>query len=151
MSEAVGAEEGAVVEEGKNKVHKGSCLCGAVCYEVKDLSDIWYCHCKQCQKLTGTYISAAGVKRENLVIQGDVNWLPISKKSESGHCMKCGCYMFWSMHDQPTISISTGCLDDTSGLDVKGHIFIEEKAAHIEITDGLPQFVGYPSEGTRTT
>lgn len=144
------AEEGVVGEEEKLKPHTGSCLCGSVSYEAKGLSDIWYCHCKQCQKLTGLYISAAGTQRDNLVIKGDINWLPISEKSESGHCPKCGCYMFWSMHDQPTISVLTGCLDDTSGLHVRGHIYVEEKSPHFEITDGLPQFTGYPSGGTRT-
>jgi len=58
--------------------------------------------------------------------------------------------MFWSMHDKPTLSVLTGCLDDTSGLEVKGHIYIEEKPAHYEITDGLPQYEGYPEGGTRS-
>lgn len=59
--------------------------------------------------------------------------------------------MFWSMHDKPTMSVLTGCVDDTSGLDVKGHIFVAEKPAHYEITDGLPQFEDYPKEGVRAT
>ena len=33
----------------------------------------------------------------------------------------------------------------------KGHIYIEEKPAHYEITDGLPQYEGYPEGGTRQT
>ncbi len=57
--------------------------------------------------------------------------------------------MFWDMHGRDTISVLTGCLDDTSGLTVKGHIYVEEKPAHYEITDGLPQYIGYPSGGTR--
>lgn len=57
--------------------------------------------------------------------------------------------MFWSMQGRPSISVLTGCLHDTSGLEVKGHIFVEEKAAHYKITDGLPQYMGYPDEGTR--
>ncbi len=131
--------------------YTGSCLCGAVTFETAELSDIWYCHCKQCQKLTGLYISAAGSPRDKLVINGPVNWLPISKKSESGHCEKCGCYMFWSMHDRPNVSVLTGCLDHTNGLQVKGHIFTEDKGDYYEITGGLPQHEGYPAEGTRKT
>lgn len=131
------------------KTYTGSCLCGSVTFEATGLSDIWYCHCKQCQKLTGLYISAAGVPKESLKISGAINWLPISEKSQSGHCSDCGCYMFWDMHGRPVMSVLTGCIDDTSGLDVKGHIYVEEKPAHYEITDGLPQFKGYPEEGTR--
>ena len=55
------------------------------------------------------------------------------------------------MHDKPTMSVLTGCLDDTSELEVKGHIYVEEKPAHYEITDGLPQYEGYPDGGTRAS
>jgi len=131
------------------KTYTGSCLCGSVSFEAAGLSDIWYCHCKQCQKLTGLYISAAAAPREDVIISGDVNWLPISKNSQSGQCHKCGSYMFWNLIDGPNLSVLTGCLDDTSGLAVKGHIYVEEKPAHYEITDGLPQWEGYPPGGTR--
>jgi len=131
------------------KVYKGHCLCGAVTFAAKNLSDIWYCHCKQCQHLTGLYIAAAGVKRADIDISGPVNWLPISEKSQSGHCRKCGSYMFWDMYDQDNISVLTGNIEDTAGLEVKGHIFVEEKGDYYEITDGLPQFEGYPEAGTR--
>lgn len=140
---------GDVVPDKNTDKYTGSCLCGAVTFETTELSDIWYCHCKQCQKLTGLYVSAAGTLRGDLNISGEVNWLPISEKSNSGHCPKCGCNMFWDMHSEDEISILTGCLDDTSGLEVKGHIFAEEKSAHYEITDGLLQYVGYPEKGTR--
>ena len=34
---------------------KGSCLCGAVRYEVSgDLQRFYHCHCKRCRKSTGT-------------------------------------------------------------------------------------------------
>jgi len=57
------AEEGAVAEDA-GKIYTGRCLCGEVSFTAKDLSDIWYCHCKQCQHLTGLYIAAAGALRE---------------------------------------------------------------------------------------
>lgn len=131
------------------KTYSGACHCGAVTYRAQDVSDIWYCHCKQCQHLTGYYIAAAGVKRENLTITGDVNWLPISETSKSGHCKACGSYMFWDSEGFNTVSILAGNLDDTAGLEVKGHIFVSEKADYYEITDGLPQFDLNPPNGTR--
>ncbi len=129
--------------------YSGQCLCGDVTYKAVDLSDIWYCHCNQCQRLTGHYIAAAGVKRENLSVSGPVNWLPISDQSKSGHCLSCGCYLFWDAQSRDTVSILAGSLNDTAGLEVKGHIFVAEKAAYYKITDGLPQFDYYPETGTR--
>ena len=130
--------------------HTGQCLCGGVTFTAQGLSDIWYCHCTQCQHLTGLYIAAAGVERENLVIEGDVNWLPISDKSKSGHCRKCGSYMFWDMPTHPTVSVLAGNIDDTTGLEVNGHIFVAEKPDYYEITDDLPQFDTYPEGILRT-
>lgn len=132
-------------------VHAGQCLCGAVSYTGANLSDIWYCHCKQCQHLTGLYIAAAGVNREDITITGTVNWLPISDRSKSGHCADCGSYLFWNADDFDTISVLAGSLNNTDGLDVKGHIFVSQKGDYYDVTDGLPQFETYPPEGTRPT
>ena len=140
-------EEEAVVVEGKE--YTGQCMCGDVSFTAKGLSDIWYCHCSQCRHLTGLYIAAAGVKRENLKISGDVNWLSISDKSNSGHCRSCGSYLFWDAHEFDTVSILAGSIDDTTGLEVKGHIYTADKGTFYEITDGLPQYEAYPPLGTR--
>jgi len=140
---AAGEEGGVVVEEAL-KTYTGSCQCGAVSYTATDLSDIWYCHCTQCQKLTGHHIAAAGTLKENLDITGDVNWSDISEKSQSGHCAKCNAYLFWRDHNKPTVSVLVGSLDDAAGLEAKGHIYVAEKASYYEITDGLPQHDHYP-------
>jgi hypothetical protein len=35
---------------------EGSCVCGAVRYEVDgSLGDVSYCHCNQCRRTTGTF------------------------------------------------------------------------------------------------
>ena len=131
------------------RIYTGQCLCGAVSFRAENLSDIWYCHCRQCQHLTGLYIAAAGVKRDKLSIEGEVNWRPISKLSKSGHCASCASYMFWDEAARDTVSVLAGSLGDTEGLAVKGHIFVKDKAPYYEITDGLPQFEGFPPQGTR--
>ena len=146
------AKVAAEVEEGvvaALKTYTGKCLCGEVTFRAEGLSDIWYCHCQQCQHLTGLYVAAAGVKREHLKIAGDVNWLPISEASKSGHCMSCGSYMFWDEAARDTVSILAGNIDDSEGLSVKGHIFVKDKGAYYEITDGLPQYEAFPPQGTR--
>jgi hypothetical protein len=79
---------------------------------------------------------------------GEVNWIPISKKTRSGHCKFCGSYMFWDTCSFDTISILAGSIDNTQGLAVKGHIYTSEKAGYYDITDGLSQYDSYPLEGT---
>lgn len=147
MKRAVAADAEVVVAA--PKTYTGQCLCGAVSFRAVGLSDIWYCHCKQCQHLTGLYIAAAGVKREDLTISGEVNWLPISEGSKSGHCKSCGSYMFWDESVRDTVSVLAGNIDDTDGLSVKGHIFVKDKGDYYDITDGLPQYAKFPPQGTR--
>ena len=145
-----GQGEGVVAEEKHKKtVHHGKCLCGDVRFTAYNLSDIWYCHCKQCQHLTGYYIAAAGCKREDLIIEGEVNWLAISELSRSGHCYSCGSYLFWDDASRDSMSITAGNIQGADEIEVKGHIFVEEKGAYYQITDGLPQYVGFPPQGTR--
>jgi len=151
----VDAEDGAAaVEVVVDKIYTGKCHCGAVQYSAEGLSDIWYCHCRQCRELTGHYMAAAGVARDKLHINGDVIWTSIIGSeieggSKTGHCPSCHSYMFWDQCRQPTISIIAGTIEDTSEIQVKGHIFVGSKGDYYEITDGLPQYESYPENGTR--
>ena len=46
---------------------KGSCLCGAIVYEIDQLDmPISHCHCRTCRKVhAATFVPTAGVKREH--------------------------------------------------------------------------------------
>ena len=45
--------------------HSGSCLCGAVAYEVTgELRNAVGCHCGQCRKMTGHYLAATAAKHD---------------------------------------------------------------------------------------
>jgi len=59
--------------------------------------------------------------------------------------------MFWDKAVRDTVSVLTGCLDDTDGLELKGHIFVADKGGYYDITDGLPQYDAFPPGGTRST
>ncbi|MEE9273178.1 MAG: GFA family protein [Robiginitomaculum sp.] len=138
-----------MAEDAKAKAYTGKCYCGAVRFEAKDLSDIWYCHCTQCQHLTGHIVAAAGAAKENFSYTGDITWSAISENTQAGHCAECASYLFWDYKSRSSISVLVGNVDDTNGLKEKGHIFVSEKKGYFEITDGLPQYDTYPPEGTR--
>jgi hypothetical protein len=45
---------------------RGGCLCGAVRYQLKPpLRQAVACHCKQCRRTSGNYVSATSVPRQN--------------------------------------------------------------------------------------
>ena len=119
-------------------VHRGSCLCGQVRYEVAgDLRPVIACHCAQCRKTSGHYVAATSAARESVEITGDVAWYASSDTARRGFCPTCGSSLFW---DGPGthLSIMAGTLDGASGLALTGHIFAADKGDYYEINDNVP-------------
>lgn len=117
----------------------GSCLCGAVTYEVTGpLRPVVACHCRQCRKTSGHHVAATSAAREHVRIKGDVSWFASSESAKRAFCPICGSNLFW---DGPGshLSIFAGTLDSPTGLRMAGHIFCADKGDYYEIADGLPQ------------
>ena len=117
----------------------GSCLCGAVSYRVSGpLRPVVACHCTQCRKTSGHYVSATSARRDTVEIDGEVTWFQSSPGARRGFCGTCGSNLFW---DGPGshLSLFAGTLDGATGLKTKGHIFCASKGDYYEIADGLPQ------------
>lgn len=126
-------------------MHKGSCLCGAVQFEVTgDLGSTDGCHCFQCRKWTGHFLVSTEVPRSALTIDGaeHVRWYYSSERARRGFCERCGASLFFDPLDRNKhdwIGISMGALDTPTGTRLALHIFVAEKGDYYEITDGLPQ------------
>jgi len=117
----------------------GSCLCGAVRYEVHGpLRDVVACHCEQCRKQTGTYMSATAAKDTDLRITEDrgLKWYQSSEGAKRGFCGECGSVMFWKGGGRDYTSITAGSLDGASGLKLAGHIFCDSAGDYYEIAGG---------------
>jgi hypothetical protein len=123
----------------------GSCLCGAVKYEVTGpLDEVIACHCTQCRKQTGNYMSSTATKKENLKLIADraLRWFQSSDKAKRGFCGECGSVLFWQGDGRDYISIAVGSLDGPTGLKLAGHIYCEDAGDYYEISGGgyrLPQ------------
>lgn len=126
-------------------MHKGSCLCGAVKFEVKgSLSAVEGCHCSMCRKWTGHFLASTEVTRSALTVQDSdsVSWFHSSEKVRRGFCSNCGTSLFFDPLDKKKhdwIGISMGAFDKPTDTKMALHIFVAEKGDYYEITDGLPQ------------
>ena len=122
---------------------KGSCLCGAVQFEIHGpLRDSIACHCSQCRKTSGHYWSATRCLREDLHMVQDegLAWYRSSSQARRGFCRHCGSSLFWQLDDSEYISIGTGTLDAPTGLSTIGHIYVKDKSDYVEIAIGSPQW-----------
>ena len=126
---------------------RGSCLCGAVSFEVDGaLHAPDACHCTQCRKQSGHYWASTNVKPEALKLNGadNVRWYQSSEKVRRGFCSTCGSVLFWEPTDRDDfIAVAMGALDAPTGMKLAKHIFVADKGDYYDIADGLPQRAQY--------
>lgn len=123
-------------------MHKGSCLCGAVRFEVGcELEGPDACHCTQCRKSSGHYFASVNVPRSALKVEGaeHVNWFQSSEKVRRGFCGTCGSPLFWDPIFKDWTSLAMGALEAPTNTKLALHIFVAEKGDYYDIADGLPQ------------
>ena len=126
-------------------MHKGSCLCGAITFEVEgELAPPDACHCSQCRKWTGHFLASTDVPRSNLKISGaeHLAWFQSSETVRRGFCTTCGASLFFDPLDREKhdwIGIAMGAFDTPTGTHLALHIFVAEKGDYYDISDSLPQ------------
>lgn len=123
-------------------MHTGSCLCGAVTFEVSgELATPDACHCSQCRKQSGHYWAATDVPKSRVTIHGEdsLTWYQASEKARRGFCSTCGSFLFWDAIGKDEFGIAMGAFDGPTGVKLGLHIFVADKGDYYEIADGLPQ------------
>lgn len=121
----------------------GSCLCNGVTFELSPpLRNSVACHCVQCRKTSGHYVSATQVPAGQLHITQDetLQWYQSSPQAERGFCNRCGSSLFWRHEaDNGAVSVMSGTLDGPTGIKTEKHIFTAFQGDYYELADGLPQ------------
>lgn len=124
-------------------MHTGSCLCGAVVFEVEGpLEPPVACHCSQCRKQTGHFMASTDVPRASLTLRSGADklaWYPSSDHVRRGFCAVCGSTLFWDPAQRDIVSVAMGAFDGPTGTTLAMHIFTADKGDYYAIGDGLPQ------------
>lgn len=128
----------------------GSCLCGAVRFEVKPpLTAFKYCHCSRCRKATGTAHAAniflpasqfTWLSGESLIRKFD---LPGAKRFAVCFCTQCGTRVPHKITGTENIMVPAGILDADPELRPDSSIFWSSKAPWYVETPVLPKFDEY--------
>jgi hypothetical protein len=126
------------------KTH-GSCLCGAVSFEVEGpLRPVIACHCQQCRKTSGHHVAATAAPKNAISTQGanEIQWFAASDTARRAFCGTCGSHLFWDQHGSDMMSIFAGTLDGETGLAIHSHIFCADKGDYYELDDAAPKYAG---------
>ncbi len=130
-------------------MYSGSCLCGAVQFEIKgQISHIVHCHCSQCRKAQGSSFATNGI-----VNSSDFNILSGKEKltayeSTPGQikyfCKVCGSPIISKKAAEPDqVRIRLGTVISDIKERPVAHIFTTSKANWEEITGDIPQYESY--------
>ncbi|MFL6592176.1 MAG: GFA family protein [Luteimonas sp.] len=123
-------------------MHTGSCLCGAVRFEVAgDLPPPDACHCSQCRKQSGHFWASTDVERSALRIHGSeqLTWYGSSERVRRGFCSTCGSSLFWEPIGTQKIAVAMGAFDTPTRTRLGMHIHVSDKGDYYDLDDGLPQ------------
>jgi hypothetical protein len=127
-------------------LHKGSCLCQSVRYEVEgELGDFGYCHCTSCRKASGSAHGAnSGVDRANFRLLSGAETLREYQSSPGKFrvfCSNCGSPIYAYLEaSRDVIRLRLGSLDTPFSKQPRAHTFVSDKAEWEPIDDRLPQF-----------
>lgn len=125
----------------------GGCNCEAVRYEVNEpLVGAAMCHCKRCQRRTGTAFSATALTAPGtfrLTAGEDVVRSWSAGNGWTKHfCPTCGGHVFTTNpEDENMLAVRMGSLDGDPVIRPAAHQFVDYAAPWLPIPDdGLPRF-----------
>lgn len=128
---------------------QGSCLCGAVGYEVDEIISIKFCHCRTCQLAQGApYIAAGGVKREHFRwLKGEelVTRYESSPGKQRCFCSRCGTPLLADRANLPHIALRVVTLKEDPKLRPTEHIWLNDDCPWTLDTPNLPRYPAWPT------
>jgi hypothetical protein len=104
------------------------------------------CHCRQCQKITGSAFAMNGMIEADQVelLRGGGK---LAQQAGQGRCSHCGT-LLWATHPKFGDEIRfvwLGTLDESERIQPNAHFFVRSKHSWITIPPDLPQFQALPT------
>jgi len=133
-------------------VLNGSCLCGSVSYRViHQPSQFYFCHCEQCQKVTGSSFAA------NMIAPVDsIRWQSgeallthfdhPSRAFSKTFCSLCGSGVPHINKSKTSLVIPAGSLDEIPAIEPAANLFISESPKWLNTGLSAKRYKAYPVE-----
>jgi len=121
---------------------KGGCACGRIRYTaIVDSDDAYLCHCRMCQRATGSIsIAFTGVRREAVRWEQQPEWFDSSPIAERPYCRECGTSLGFRFKDGgENMDLTVASFDDPSRFVPKHHFGAENMHRAWLNTEGLKE------------
>ena len=120
----------------------GGCACGRVRYAatIHD-HDAYLCHCRMCQRATGSVsIAFKNVRQSDVRWQSEPDWYDSSPIAERPYCASCGTSLGFRFKDgSENIDLTVASFDDPSGFIPRHHFGAESMHRAWINTEGLEE------------
>ena len=134
---------------------EGGCLCGGVRFAITGrLGPAGYCHCKMCQRASGSaFASNAPLRTRYFEIRAGRELVTEYESSPGKYrafCGRCGSPLYSRRDDEPELRrIRLGTLDGDPERRPLAHVWVGSQAPWYTIADALPQYAaGIPDDPT---
>ena len=134
----------------KSKILNGSCLCGTVSYCVSQApSQFYFCHCEQCQKVTGSSFAANLIAPVDSVVWQTGEELLThfdhpSRAFSKTFCSLCGSGVPHVNKSKTSLVIPAGSLDERPTIEPSANLFIKESPEWLPKGLSASKFNAYP-------
>jgi hypothetical protein len=120
---------------------EGGCQCGAHRYAATvDPAKGYWCHCRMCQRATGSVAAAFVNTRKERVrwLTGPPATYMSSPIGRRGFCAHCGTPLTFDYPDSPNMDLTIGSLDAPGRVPLSSHFGIESRVPGWIAPDHLP-------------
>jgi hypothetical protein len=129
---------------------KGSCLCGAVSFEVVNTFEkLFLCSCDQCRQITGSAFSSnLFVRKEGFGwlegAGGIVSYKVPGRDISKAFCQICGSGVPWENGDGTKMIVPAGSMSEPVNVAERFRIFTSERPAWVTDLEQIPAHAEFP-------
>ena len=125
-----------------DEVMEGGCACGRVRFKANVANDDAYlCHCRMCQRATGSVsIAFKNVKAADVTWGSPSDWYDSSPIARRPYCRECGTSLgFIFKEGSENMDLTVASFDDPSRFKPRHHFGVESLHRAWLNTEGLPE------------
>lgn len=124
---------------------RGSCLCGAIAYEIDAPAErIVHCHCQTCRKAqSAAFSSNTFIPREHFRwIHGQelLSFYESSPGKSRYFCSVCGSHLVAMRENQPHVIVRVATLDEDPNVSEFAHIWTSHDLPWLDYRAELPSY-----------
>jgi hypothetical protein len=129
----------------------GGCLCGKIRYTANtDPLFVGVCHCRDCQKFTGSaFATVVGLRKSAVMMTGSLRGF--TKRGDSGKpivrlfCPECGSSVMDEAEMMPSVvMIAAGTLDDATWVKPTTQVYCSSSQTWVELGGQIKRFEKLP-------